>query len=326
MRALVALILGAMALWAGYWAVGQRVIEGRAEAVLQEVAERSAVEIAHSGVAVAGFPNRFDLTLAAPRVLDPFTGWGWQAEFAQVFAMTWKPWQVIAVLPLDQEIATPRGPVHLTSARFAASALVEPSATLALEEVVVEADAPRLAAAFLPPVAADRALFALRRQPAREGAAYRLGVTLAALSPLVAAPSDLATAEVRLDARLDLAAPIDRDALGRPAALRAADLAALSVRRGDVVINASGRVVAGEGGLAEGEILFRVQGWRHLPALLADYALIRPEWLDRADKALAVMAEEQGQPETLDLPLRFEAGWSFLGPLPLGPAPLMDGG
>lgn len=326
MRALVALILLAMALWAGYWVVGQRVIEERAETVMQEVAERSAVEIAHSGVEVAGFPNRFDLTLTTPHVFDPFTGWGWQAEFAQVFAMTWKPWQVIAALPLAQEIATPRGPVQLTGARFAASALVEPAATLALEEMVVEADAPRLAAAFLPPVAADRALFALRRQPTGVGAAYRLGVTLAALLPLVAAPSDSAAAEVRLDARLELAAPIDRESLGRPIALREADLAALSVRRGDVVINASGRVTAGEGGLAEGEILFRVQGWRHLPAFLADYALIRSDWLDRADRALSVMAEEQGRPETLDLPLRFEAGWSFLGPLPLGPAPLMDGG
>jgi hypothetical protein len=40
-------------------------------------------------------------------------------------------------------------------------------------------------------------------------------------------------------------------------------------------------------------------------------------------RALEVLASEQGDPKVLDLPLRFKGGLSYLGPLPIGPAPML---
>ena len=85
MRFLAGGIFGLLMLWAGYWFVGQRMIEGRIAEELEQLP--SGVQIAQEGFNVSGFPSRFDLTVTRPQVRLA-SGWGFSAEFAQVFAMT----------------------------------------------------------------------------------------------------------------------------------------------------------------------------------------------------------------------------------------------
>jgi hypothetical protein len=40
---------------------------------------------------------------------------------------------------------------------------------------------------------------------------------------------------------------------------------------------------------------------------------------------MAALAKASGDPTVLNLPLVLEDGWMSLGPLPLGPAPMMVG-
>ena len=52
--------------------------------------------------------------------------------------------------------------------------------------------------------------------------------------------------------------------------------------------------------------------------------LVRPEMGDSLTNTLEVLAKSGKDPEILNLPLIFADGWMTLGPLPLGPAPVMN--
>ena len=318
MRFLFGGILGLLALWAGYWMVGQRLIEGQIGALLAQMP--AGLTVHHAGYDVAGFPSRFDLTVTQPQV-QTAAGWGWQAEFAQVFAMTWKPWHLIAALPHSQTLTTPFGPATLDSARFIASFRVAPRADADFEEAVLQIDAPSLDREGLPQITADAGIVALKHEVA-PGFAYRLGFQVANLTPLIAAASG---GNLTLG-RLDVVLTTDR-ALNRSTAavqVQSADLRALALDWGGVKVTGDGLLTRDDGGFAEGRIALKVTGWRDLPARLADFALLRPEIAPTLTRALEVIAAEQGNPALLDLPLIFRSGRFYLGPLPLGLAPNLD--
>ena len=318
MRFLAGGIFGLLMLWAGYWFVGQRMIEGRIAEELEQLP--SGVQIAQEGFNVSGFPSRFDLTVTRPQVRLA-SGWGFSAEFAQVFAMTWKPWQMIGALPHSVTIETPQGQVALNSARFMASLRLGTAADLPFEEAVIEVEGGELQLILGPSVTAEKLILALKHE-GTPGFAYRLGVQVTQLSPLVAAPSG-GNLTWRLDAVIHSSAALDRLAGARMPQVSGIDLKALSLDWGAVKATGAGDLVRTEEGCAEGEIALKVASWRDLPAALADFALVRPEIVPVFVRALEVLASEQGDPKVLDLPLRFKGGLSYLGPLPIGPAPML---
>jgi hypothetical protein len=323
MRFLFVALFSALALWAGYWVLGQRFVEQQVGLALNGPMP-GGVQLSHGGFDVAGFPSRFDLTLQSPQIRDEWTGWGWSGAFVQVFAMTWKPWHVIAALPNEQSIATPFGPVDIASARFRASLRLSPSSDAALQEAVIEVEAAQLGAAFLPDIRLETLILALRAEAAAQGEpAYRLGVNVTDLSPLVLEPKGGNLMAGHLDAVLGLSAPLDRDAGQTMPFVTRLNLRALHLDWGDVKLTGSGAVLPGATGRAEGEISMQITGWQDLPSRLADLALIQRPMVPTFTRALELIAKEQGNPDTMSLPLTFQNGWMRLGNLPIGAAPLM---
>lgn len=317
MRVLVAVLLAALALWAGYWFVGQRQIETRLAAALEQGGGGGLV-LTQSGIEVAGFPSRFDLTITEPALSVPATGWGVSAEFAQVLAMTWKPWHLIGVLPNRVTLHTPAGPLELASTRFRASLTYAPSADLPLEAAIVEVDAPALSGQGGTLVVAERLVLALRRE-VRAEPAYRLGLHILALAGgALAGPAD-----ARIDAVIVTTAPLDRQALAAPPEIEAIELSALSVGWGAVRLTGEGRIAPSALGHAEGEIALRLTGWRELPPALSAAGLLPTGPAEALRRALEGVAQDQGNPEVLTLPLRFQGGLTLLGGQVLGPAPGM---
>lgn len=79
MRVILWLGLGLGVAWGGYWFVGSRAVEFQVTAIIAD-ARNQGFEATTSAISVAGFPNRFDLTLTDPHFRDPASGWGWQAD------------------------------------------------------------------------------------------------------------------------------------------------------------------------------------------------------------------------------------------------------
>lgn len=319
MRFLVGVILTLFALWSGYWLVGERMIESRIVGLLAQNLPPG-VTLTQGGVDVAGFPNRFDLTVTDPVLSDAATGWGWSADFAQIFAMTWKPWHLIAALPPIQRLQTPAGPLDLGSTRFMASFKVAPSAEMPFAEAVLEVENARLSGASLVPMQARKLVLALKGHPAA-GFAYRLGAQVEGLSALT--PGAAPMQQARLDAVLITSAALDRNVAQTNPDLTEIDLRALSMTRDAVTINGAGRITVSPEGFAEGTVDFKIDGWREVPQMLADFGLIKPEIAPTLAKALSLIAKDQGDPKVLSLPLVYKAGRSYLGPMPLGRAPIL---
>ncbi len=317
MRFLAGGILTLLALWSGYWLVGERLIESRIATFLASGVPKSVV-LDQTGFDISGFPNRFDLTVNGPNFRDPATGWGWSAEFAQVFAMTWKPWHLIAALPTEQRLQTPFGALRLASSRFMASLQVVPSTDLALDEAVLEVENAALSGALFREVQADKLVVALKHDAAAPFA-YRFGVQASVLAALVAGAAPMEAA--RLDAVLVMTAALDRTAAVRLPGLAEIEINAVSLTRGAVKVNGAGHIARSAEGFAEGLVQFKVEGWRDLPVMLADFGLIKPEIAPTLAKELDIIAAEQGDPAVLSLPLSFKSGLGYLGALPISRVP-----
>ncbi|MBI1170523.1 DUF2125 domain-containing protein [bacterium] len=322
MRYILWVCLGLGVLWGGYWFVGARAIESNVRAWFAN--ESAAGLVAEtSGVSVAGFADRFDLTVSGLHLADPASGWGWKAPFAQVLAMTWKPWHLIAALPHTQEADLPDGQkVTIASSRLMASLLMQPALTFGFTRAIVEGEGVNLTSDANWTAGAEKAVLAAENDPTRKNT-LRLGADLTnlALPAALAAGTDLGgtIALVHLDAHVTLSQPLDL-AMTNPDVV-AAGIAALHMVWGALELTGEGQVKPDAQGLAEGKIDLSLKGWRKVPDVVVALGLVPPANRVTVLRGLEFLAASGGDPTVLNLPLTFKDGYMSLGPLPLGPAP-----
>lgn len=329
MRKLLFLLVTLTVLWSGYWFVGSSVIRSAATDLLAAQAARG-LTAETSSLSVAGFPNRFDLTAEGIRFADPASGIGWQAPFAQIFAMTWKPWHIIAALPPEQTVTLPGQEVTITSEGLRASVRARPSTDLPLAMAIVESGP--LSATSLQgwTYAVDKAVLSLGAATATPNG-YDITADIAGLAPDAALLLRLAPdgelpptiSEIRLRATATLTAPLDRHAEKTNPRIAAVDLADMAVSWGRVTLSAEGSIAPDDQGIASGRINFTVANWRTIMPILVASGTVRPQLARTVETMLDGLAKQTGDPEVLKIPLTMQDGWMSLGPLPLGPAPVL---
>ncbi len=326
MRALIWIVLAATAVWTGYWWVGASQIES---GVKTWIAQQPPGVVSASAVEVHGIPNRFDLTVSDLVLADPGRGVVVSSPFLQVYAMTWKPWHVIAALPSGQVITLPDQKVTVGSDKLRASVQVHPSTALALNELVGEAAGVKLTSDAGWTLGIN-SLAASMAEDVTRANSYRLGLRVAEIAPDAAVLQALAATdlpdlvdEVFLDGHAVLTAPLDRNAATSKPQLTALEIADTRVTWGALKFSAKGTLTAGPDGLAEGEIALRVEGWKRLPAILVALGLVKPDVAPTVERMLGIVAQQGGDLEVLQIKLICKDGGMVLGPLPLGPAPRM---
>ena len=325
MRGLLWLVLAAAALWSGYWVVGSRALEQGAETWFEDQAALGIIAERES-LAVRGYPNRFDLTVNGIRILDPATGYGWTAPFAQIFALSYRPNHVIAALPPEQVILTPSQEVTLLSDKLQASAVLQPGATVGLNRLTVIGEGIGLQSSLGWQAQARTMRFATKTL-GEDGLEHEIGFEALDVVPdpsLSALLPDMpgAVSKLRLDAVVGIA-PGDPLAPDAPPVVSGIDLKEALVTWGDLGLFGKGRIAANSDGLTEGRIDFRLTNWRKLVPLLVASGAVSAEALPTWENALAMLASQSGDPEVLELPLTMRAGRMSLGPIPLGPAPAL---
>lgn len=326
MRALIWIVLAATAIWTGYWWVGASQIESGVKAW---IAAQPPGVVSASSVEVEGIPNRFDLTVSDVVVADPAHGVTVSSPFLQVFAMTWKPWHVIAALPSGQVITLPDQKVTLSSENLRASVQVRPSTALALNELVGEAAGVTLTSDAGWAMAINTALVSMAEDATRANS-YRLGLRVREIAPDAAVLQALAATdlpdlvdEVFLDADAVLTAALDRNAGQTKPQLSALQISEARVTWGALRFSAKGSLTAGPDGLAAGEIALRIEGWKRLPPILVALGLVKPDVAPTVERMLGIVAQQGGDLEVLQIKLVCKDGRMVLGPLPLGDAPRM---
>ena len=324
MRALLWIALAATAAWTGYWWVGATTIENRVSAW---IAAQPDDQISAAAVEVHGIPNRFDLSLTDLTLRSPDLPLRWQTPFAQVFAMTWKPWHLIAALPTGQKITYQDQNLTLNSSQMIGDVMLHPDSSLTLREVVTQSRDLQLISDAGWQISAASLLASLREDPTAAHR-YRLGLRLtdaitAANPSLTAAGLPAKIDELYLDAHVSLTAALDRNAAQNQPRPSEVDLDALRLTWGDLHLAAKGLLTADAMGFAAGEVQISLQGWQKLPPLLVGLGLVQPQMQQTITTLMQNLASQSGDPQDLTLTLVAKNGRMQLGPLPLGPAPVM---
>ena len=326
MRALIWIVGLLTALYSGYWFVGAGAAE---RAVQDQIAALRAegLTIETSDLSLRGYPSRFDLTLTDPRLADPESGLDWSAPFAQVFSLSYKPWHLIAALPPEQRLRLPPLDLTIRSTDFKASLVMDPGLSLPLNRMTLAVDGLDVTEAAGPVMAAGKLLFSTRTEAMAEHA-HEIAFLATDLRPDPQAAALLARAGwPEVIERINLNAIARFDGPIRPADPGAFPaLMELDVEQGDLVwgalrASATGLLRPDSAGLAEGQLMIEITGWQAIPALLREAGLIKSNELIVVSAMLAGMAQQDGTPETLSLPLAFAGGTMTLGVWPIGPAP-----
>jgi hypothetical protein len=342
MRKLLYLLLTGAALWSGYWFAGASAIRQGAEDWFAGAAEQGLLA-EKSMLEIDGFPNRFDLTVTDLRLSDPQGGTGWQAPFAQVFAMTWKPWHIIAALPPEQVVTLPDQEIVLRSEAMRASLRARPALDLPLAALVLESG-PFVAGSTRGwTVGAAKAVASISADEEVPGAGdtangYVLASDVTVFAPdpafltavnAVSIPDlpapDFPDRVERLSAVIHLttSAPLDRHAGKTRPHLTKIDFRAVDLAWGELALSAKGVVEADDKGYAAGKVTLAVTNWDRLPALLVAAGVVKPELAPTIANGLRALASQTPDLKVLSLNLVLEEGRMSFGPFPLGPAPLM---
>jgi hypothetical protein len=326
MRALTWIVGLLAVLWSGYWFIGARTVENGA--VRWFAAQNANGMVAdHGELNVTGFPNRFDLTVTDVALGNPVTGVQWQVPMAQVFAMTWKPWHIIAVLDGEQRFDLPGQSLILTNDDTRASVVFRPSTDLGLSRLSATVTQGKLASSLGWTLAADVAEIHTRLNGTATNA-HDIAFDATNLAPdatlvtNVALPATLSHLRIRSTAAFS--APLDRNAAQTQPRLVGLRVDEGSLAWGDLTLTTTGEIAPNADGIAEGRIVFTIKGWRLAMPLLINAGLVKPDVAPTIENLLTAMAAQDSDPETLVLPLVFANGWVTLGPLPLGAAPRLN--
>lgn len=334
MRKLLFLMVALVALWSGYWFVGSTAVRDGVNGWFADAAAQGLVA-ENSAVTVAGFPNRFDLTVEGLNLADPKAAVGWKAPFVQVFAMTWKPWHIIAAFPPESQVFIADDVVTVTSQDLKASLRAKPSTDLPLAEVRLAGTSLALTSQQGWTLALGDFTLGLRAAPALGAAGYELGFDLAPLTPdpgFVARvkavaipdlpPSDLPDVIESLwgSILLTFSAPLDRNVAATKPYLRRVEVNQLNFAWGKLAATAKGLLEADDQGFAAGEITVEITNWDRLPAILVAAGVVKPEMAPTIARGMQALAAQSPDLSVLSLTLKLAEGQMSLGPFPLGPA------
>lgn len=324
MRALTWLVAIVAVLYGGYWFAGARAAKFGVERAVAEAAARG-VLISHQDVRVAGFPNRFDVTLDAPQVEFPSIPVKWSGEFVQVFSMSYAPWKLIAAFPQESRIETRQNQMVLSTTRMQSSLFLTPGTSLALNDFKAVAEGVNLRS--------DRG-WALGFKTlklslvAGEGSGATAAFLLEDLLPpqqLMEAFTNAGLPEVisRADAVADLTLSAPVQLRGGPPQIEAVNLREATLTWGTLKVSATGTLLADRLGHAEGVINLRVEGWEQGITALDAAGLVPANYRTALRSVVGALAAQSTDSAVLELPVVMANGRMSVGPVPVGAAPLL---
>lgn len=331
MRRLLVIVLVAATAWSAYWVFGATASQKATESWLEE-RRTEGWQVEYSDLTVRGFPNRFDTTLTDLVLTDPETGLSWQAPFFQFFALSYQPNHLIAAWPNTQTLATPFQKITVETDKMTASLKVQPNAELALDSANVVIENLRMSSSAGWQAGANT-LNAAIRETVGKPQTYDIAMQADTVTPgdaqrdLLDAGGNLPDIieAVRIDLETAFARPLDIRVIeqDRP------DITALGIKEasgtwGELQLRAKGDLQVDDQGLPTGDIAINARNWREMLKLAVNAGALPAEAAGAAELGLGFLASLSGAENSLDAPLSFKNGRSYLGPIPIGEAPRLN--
>lgn len=328
---LVTLLVVAALAWGLYWFVGAMALERATTAWLD--ARRAEGWVAEAAVETRGFPNRFDTTFSGLELADPGTRVGWSAPVFQMLALSYKPNHLIMIWPGAQRVSTPEQAITVDADRLRGSVIVDPDPLTPLRSATVELAEARVSSneGWTATVAAGQV--SMRVKPgATEPATYDLYLDLGELAPDAAFIARLSgkdrlpdtIASIRIGAVVSYDKPWDRTAVddARPQP-RKVLLETLTARWGGLDLRATGALDIGPDGAPLGTIEVSARNWRDMIEIARALGVLEERHVGTVTNGMELFSALSGNPERLEVPVSFRDGQTFIGPVGVGPAPII---
>lgn len=321
-RLLIALLVLSLA-WFAYWFIGSVGLQRSYEAWFDQQRD-AGWQAEYSDLHLRGFPNRFDTTFEDIALADPHTDLAWEAPFFQLFALSYRPNHIIAIWPQEQTLSTPSQKITITADTLQASAVFKPSTNVALDRSNFAADQIALTSDQDWRVAADQARLAIIQTPETD-AEYTLALQGIGVAPPAALRNDVLPEKMSaldLSLRVDFDRPWDMRALEqrRPQPV-AIEIDVAKAAWGPMAFEAAGAVTVDQSIIQSGDLTLRATEWQAMLDLARSTGQFAEVALDTAEQGLRLLASASGSADNIDVTLTFKNGTTFLGFIPLGPAP-----
>ena len=331
MRGLITLVLVLSLGWSAWWLFGTTAQKTGIETWMEQRREAGWVAEVEE-FKVTGFPNRFDSIFTDLSLSNPQAGWTWEAPNFQLLALSYKPNHIIAVWPGRHSYSTRNDTITITSSLFRGSLIFKPDTALSLDRMQLEttdlilagetdwrASAKEASVAFfahnapdLPQNSYDLYIKALEFSPP---ATWRDTVDEGGVLPET-------IPEVILDASLTYDNPWDRFAIEQTnPRLTAIQIRDLRFLWGELNLNGKGSININDDGYMEGDFTLQAQKWRELLDVIIAAQLLTPDFATSLDRGISVVAALAGNPDDIEIKLRFNGGLTYIGAIPIGPAP-----
>ena len=310
--------------WFGWALATERAVSGWLDA-----REGEGWVVARENVSVTGYPTEFVTQFDDISLADPATGLVWSAPRFTLRQAAWDPSRIEAIWPDTHSIASPGERLTISAGELVSILDVRPAAQLALDssqtrfrDIRIDSTLgwqSRLAAGQIEMTreAETPSTYRIRLEASDVTPPEQIArrVDPAGLLP-AAIPIVLSDALVSFDKAWDLSAI--EDARPQPVAI---DLAEARAEWGALLLRMSGSVAVDGEGRATGEVAIRAENWPEMLAMAERGGIIGAGARRTAESALGFLAGLSGRSEDLDVTLRLDAGFMFLGPLPIGEAP-----
>lgn len=325
------LVLIAVAGWSAFWFVGRA---AQVEAIESWAKDRreDGWRADYADLSIIGYPNRYDARISGLALGEPARGWEWTAPEFKLYTLSYEPNHVIAEWPALQKLSLAGEQIDIASASMRASAVFEPGLSLPLDRASVDVEAVEATGASGWTAGARRWTQHLR-QSVREGApanAYEFRLDADGLRPpeglrhLFGPDAPVLIEAATAEGEVVLDAPLDRRTFegggGQLTELRLKDL---TLSWGPMRIEARGDAVVDAKGRPEGEFDVKAYRWRDLLDGLASSGALGRGEADAIEAALGIVAALGGNPNVIEAPVSFRSGATYLGPVPVGPAPVI---
>lgn len=313
-----------VAAWFGWAAFSKRAIENWFAARLAE-----GWQVAADEITVSGFPSTFETRLTGLMLADPATELAWTAPEFTLRYPSWDLSRITAIWPPSHMIASPDERLTISAERLSSTLDVRPSARMALDASQTRMQGLSITSSLGWQSQLAQGQIDMIRQT---GAAARYDMRFSAndlvpaeqvaklLDPAGVLPQAIpvvsATALVDFDRPWDISAIEDI----RPQPTRI-DLSEARAEWGALMLRLSGMLDIDAEGRPTGEIAIRAQNWPEMLAMAERAGLLPPGLRPTAESALGFLAGLSGRREDLDVTLRLDQGFVFLGPLPVGEGP-----
>lgn len=331
MRALLIAAIVAVAGWSAWWWFAASAQKFAWRTWLED--RQAAGWVAEtSDISVRGYPNRIDTTLSDVRIANPKAGWAWSGPFFQTFMLSYKPNHIIAVWPSEHTWSTPRGDVSFAAETMRGSVGFVPDTNLTLDRTQIEIRDLGLTGSDWAS-ALKSAQFASRRVLPPNAPEYSHQIGFDAMDLTLAKPFKRKVDPLNIlpealeSAHFDLVLQYDQPWGRKSVETTPPRLLAISVKDVDVIwgklrIEAKGQVAVDRQGQADGALTIKARNWREIISLLSAFG-IPSELTENLESGLAVIARLSGDPRTIEVPLTFRNGQTRIGPVSIGPAPML---